>query len=64
MEAKPSAVKDSRFEVRGKKSRGYGFGLHSCANDLNEMGAEIIAESKGIGKGARFTIYFPIQTSS
>ncbi|MBU3917087.1 PAS domain-containing protein, partial [bacterium] len=35
-----------------------GFGLHSCANYLSEMGAEIEAFSDGLGKGATFEIRF------
>ncbi len=39
---------------------GYGFGLHSCANYLTEMGATIEARSDGHQMGATFTIFFPI----
>lgn len=37
---------------------GFGFGLHSCANYLDEMGARITAYSDGPGKGATFRIIF------
>ncbi len=41
------------------KKEGHGFGLHSSANYLKEMGGEIWAESKGKGAGAVFVIRFP-----
>ncbi|MBF0197360.1 MAG: HAMP domain-containing protein [Planctomycetes bacterium] len=40
------------------KDQGHGFGLHSCANALTEMGASIQAFSDGIGKGATFQVSF------
>jgi signal transduction histidine kinase len=40
------------------KKAGHGFGLHSCANYMKEMGGEIWAESGGLGKGASFTLKF------
>ena len=40
------------------KKGGHGFGLHSCANYMKEMGGEIWAESKGVGKGASFILQF------
>lgn len=42
------------------KHEGRGYGLHSCANYMTEMGGEIWAESPGIGKGATFILRFPI----
>ncbi len=42
------------------KNDGLGFGLHSCANYLDEMGATIEAQSQGINQGATFIIRFPI----
>ncbi len=41
------------------KKKGHGFGLHSCANYMNEMNGEIRVESSGPGKGATFTLSFP-----
>ncbi len=38
------------------KKAGRGFGLHSCANDIREMNGSISAKSKGIKKGATFTL--------
>lgn len=38
------------------KADGHGFGLHTCANYLNEMGGNISVHSDGIGKGATFKI--------
>lgn len=40
------------------KKGGHGFGLHSCANYMTEMGAKIWAESQGTGKGATFVLQF------
>jgi signal transduction histidine kinase len=40
------------------KKGGHGFGLHSCANYMKEMGGEIWAESGGVGKGAAFVLEF------
>jgi C4-dicarboxylate-specific signal transduction histidine kinase len=42
------------------KKTGHGFGLHSCANYMKEMGGEIWAESEGEGKGASFVLKFPM----
>jgi C4-dicarboxylate-specific signal transduction histidine kinase len=38
------------------KKGGHGFGLHSCANYMTEMGGRIRAESEGVGKGASFVL--------
>jgi DNA-binding LacI/PurR family transcriptional regulator/signal transduction histidine kinase len=40
------------------KQHGHGFGLHSCANYMTEMGGKIWAESSGPGKGATFILQF------
>ncbi|SMO97083.1 sensor histidine kinase [Gracilimonas mengyeensis] len=40
------------------KKRGHGFGLHSSANYIQEMGGKIKVESDGEGKGARFIMSF------
>jgi DNA-binding LacI/PurR family transcriptional regulator/signal transduction histidine kinase len=40
------------------KQEGHGFGLHSCANYMTEMGGRIWAESPGEGKGATFILQF------
>jgi signal transduction histidine kinase len=42
------------------KSRGSGFGLHSCANYLIANNGSINASSRGPGKGAAFFIHLPI----
>ena len=42
------------------KSDGHGFGLHSCAEAMTEMGGAIWAESEGPGKGSTFTLRFPL----
>jgi PAS domain S-box-containing protein len=43
------------------KKDGHGFGLNSSQIAAREMGAEIIAESPGIGKGATFTLKLPLR---
>ena len=40
---------------------GHGFGLHSCALAVKEMGGRISATSEGLGKGATFTVELPTQ---
>jgi signal transduction histidine kinase len=42
------------------KKNGHGFGLHSCANLLAEMGGNIKAKSEGKNKGAMFIIKLPL----
>lgn len=41
------------------KKNGHGFGLHSCASYIEEMGGKIWAESKGLKKGATFIVQIP-----
>ena len=41
------------------KDRGHGFGLHTCANFMTEMGGSLVAESKGKGQGSTFIVTFP-----
>ena len=38
------------------KQSGHGFGLHSCARTIREMGGHIRVESPGASKGATFTV--------
>lgn len=40
------------------KQEGHGFGLHSCANYMMEMGGRIWVESSGAGQGATFILQF------
>lgn len=40
------------------KESGQGFGLHSCANYMAQMGGAIRAESQGLGKGTTFILEF------
>ena len=42
------------------KSNGNGFGLHSSAIAMNEMGGTIKVHSDGVGRGATFTIELPL----
>jgi C4-dicarboxylate-specific signal transduction histidine kinase len=46
------------------KQDGHGFGLHSCANSLTEMGGRLTVESGGLGKGAAFTLWFDASRSA
>ncbi|VEB38225.1 sensor histidine kinase [Legionella cherrii] len=46
------------------KINGHGFGLHSSALSARAMGGSLLAESKGEGYGARFTLTLPIVPSS
>lgn len=41
------------------KSDGHGFGLHSCANAINEMKGSLTVQSDGPGCGATFLIDLP-----
>jgi serine/threonine protein kinase/signal transduction histidine kinase len=41
------------------KDDGHGFGLHTCANAMTEMGGSIKVFSEGLGKGATFVLEFP-----
>ncbi len=45
------------------KKRGNGFGLHYCANAMQEMGGFISAKSDGLNKGALFSITIPVKQS-
>ena len=42
------------------KDEGHGFGLHTCANFMTEMGGSLVAESEGLGHGSVFTVTFPL----
>ena len=46
------------------KAAGHGFGLHSCANYMTEMGGKMWAESQGEGKGTTFVLSFPLNGST
>jgi two-component system NtrC family sensor kinase len=52
----------ARLFVHGFTTRknGHGFGLHSCALAAKEMGGTLTAQSAGLGKGAAFTLEFPV----
>lgn len=41
------------------KTKGHGFGLHSCANAASELGGSLVVTSDGPGKGATFTLDVP-----
>jgi signal transduction histidine kinase len=41
------------------RSNGHGFGLHSSAIAVKELGGSLAAYSEGIGKGATFTLLLP-----
>ena len=46
------------------KKNGHGFGLHSSANYIAEMGGSIQASNSDNGKGATFTIKFPLNVKA
>ena len=46
------------------KIDGHGFGLHSCANAIREMGGNLTAASDGIGLGATFSIDLPYEPAN
>jgi len=43
------------------KTNGNGFGLHSCANIMRELGGTIEVDSGGRKKGAVFTLTLPLE---
>ncbi|MDY6824855.1 MAG: AAA family ATPase [Thermodesulfobacteriota bacterium] len=43
------------------KPEGHGFGLHTSANYMTEMGGRMWAESDGPGKGSTFILEFPAE---
>jgi len=43
------------------KADGHGFGLHSCALAIKEMGGRILVESAGLGQGATFSVDLPYE---
>ncbi|HEX3044778.1 MAG TPA: substrate-binding domain-containing protein, partial [Bacillota bacterium] len=43
------------------KKTGHGFGLHSCANFMAEMGGKVWAESPGRGQGTSIVLQFELQ---
>src|SRR5436190_18321929 len=43
------------------RKHGHGFGLHSCALAVKEMGGTLTAQSNGPGQGAAFTLELPIK---
>jgi signal transduction histidine kinase/ligand-binding sensor domain-containing protein len=45
------------------RKEGHGFGLHSAANAAAELGGSLTVQSDGPGKGAHFTLEFPINKS-
>lgn len=45
------------------KHHGHGFGLHSCANALREMGGRLGVHSDGVGCGAAFTLEVPLRAA-
>jgi C4-dicarboxylate-specific signal transduction histidine kinase len=42
------------------KQDGHGFGLHNCANAVQEMGGKLSAHSDGENRGATFTLTLPL----
>ena len=44
------------------KSEGSGYGLHSAANFVHQLGGEITAKSDGLHQGMKITVLLPIST--
>lgn len=42
------------------KEDGHGFGLHTCARWLEDLGGSLTVSSMGLGQGAAFTMCFPL----
>ncbi|MDP3071014.1 MAG: PAS domain-containing protein [Opitutaceae bacterium] len=45
------------------KKDGHGFGLHSCANAIKEMGGSLTVHSDGPGLGTTFTLALPCESA-
>lgn len=45
------------------KESGHGFGLHSSANSATELGGNLTVSSSGIGQGAAFQLWLPVNQS-
>jgi signal transduction histidine kinase len=60
-----SAENLTRIFAHGFTTRkaGHGFGLHSCALAARQTGGILTAHSDGPGKGAAFTLEFPVEHS-
>jgi signal transduction histidine kinase len=43
------------------KTYGHGFGLHTAANQIEELGGRVTARSDGLGTGATFVLDLPLQ---
>ena len=43
------------------KTTGHGFGLHTSANSMTEIGGKLSVKSEGPGKGASFRLIFPLK---
>ncbi len=46
------------------KKDGHGFGLHTSALAVKEMGGSLLAESAGLGKGATFILALPVSSDA
>ncbi len=46
------------------KKDGHGFGLHSGALAARELGGALVAESKGLGRGASFSLELPLKLAA
>ena len=53
----------SRMFTRGftTKTDGNGIGLHSSSLAIQNMGGSMHVQSEGVGRGATFTLIFPVQ---
>ncbi|CAM2005572.1 ATP-binding protein [Acanthopleuribacter pedis] len=61
----PEALRTKIFQYGfTTKPEGNGFGLHTCANALREMGGDVRAESEGPGRGAVFVLTLPLDAQA
>jgi len=45
------------------RKTGHGYGLHGAANAATELGGSLTAHSDGPGRGATFTLEFPLDAA-
>ena len=43
------------------KDYGHGFGLHTAANQIKDLGGSVTARSEGLGRGATFVLELPLR---
>lgn len=59
----PENLKNLFHQGFTTKARGHGFGLHAAALAAEEMHGKLSARSRGVGKGATFTLKLPFEAN-